>query len=145
MALLQEINSRLRSEAGRVWSKAADLAYSATIGLAKQYQRKALELIKITTAACYLRILSVLRKHLVLLFLTLLSVVVMAVTIVVVPVAMLLATPWTASVKVISLAVLGLLYVGIIGIGLQSLFSEEKWMKASGFQELLDSISTDPE
>ena len=141
MALLQEINNRLRSESSRIWSKFTDLAYDATIGLAKQYQKKALELVKITAASCYVQGLKVLRKHLLLLFLLLFSVILLAVTVVVVPVAMVLAAPWTAGTKVISLAVLGVFYAGVILFYLQRLFSEEKWMKASGFQELLDSIN----
>ncbi len=144
MALLQEINNRLRAESGRVWSKFTDLAYDATIGLAKQYQQKGLELVKITAAAYYVQALKVARKHLVFLFLLAFSVVLMAVTAVVVPVAMILASSWTPAVKVTSLAVLGLFYAGVIWFYLQKLFSEEKWMKASGFQELLDSIHLDP-
>ena len=117
-----------------------DLAYDATIGLAKQYQKKALELVKITAAAYYVQGLKVVRKHLLLLFLFLFSAALLAMTVVVVPVAMVLVAPWTPVVKVISLAVLGMFYSGAILICLRSLFSEEKWMKASGFQEFLDSI-----
>lgn len=143
MALLQEINNRLRSGSNRIWSKLADLAYDATIGLAKQYQRKGLELVKITAASYYVQGLKALRKHLLLLFLFLFSMVLLAATVVVVPVAMVLVAPWTAAVKVIVLTSLGVLYVSAVLIGLKSIFSEEKWMKASGFQELLDSINPD--
>jgi len=59
----------------------------------------------------------------------------------VVPVAMVLASPWTPQIKVIYLAVLGVFYAATIWVFLQNLFSEEKWLKASGFQELLDSIN----
>ena len=143
MDLLQEINNRLKSESGRVWGKVIDLAYDATFGIAKEYRKKALELVKITAAAYYLQAISMLRKHFLLLFLLVFSVVLLAVTAVVVPVAMVLATEWTPLVKVASLAILGVLYSVSILIGLQYLFSEEKWLKASGFQELLNSLDTD--
>ena len=143
MDLLQEISNKLRSESGRVWSKLSDLAYDATIGIAKEYRKKALELVKITAAAYYIQALSILRKHFLLLFLLVFTVVLLAVTAVVVPVAMVLAAPWTSTVKLVCLAVLGVVYSASILAGLSHLFSEEKWMKASGFQELLESIHTD--
>ena len=135
----------MKSESGRVWSKLTDLAYDATIGIAKEYRKKALELVKITAATYYLQALSIFRKHCLLLFLLMFSVVLSAVVAVVIPVAMILAAPWTPVTKVISLAVLGILYSGVILVGIRTLFSEEKWMKASGFQELLDSIKPDAE
>ncbi len=143
MGLLQEISDRLKSESGRTWERFADLAYEATVGIAHQYRRKALELVKITAATYYVQGLNILRKHFVLLFLLLLAVVVLAVTIVVVPVAMILATEWSSVAKVLSLAGLGLVYAGTLLIAFKMLFSEDRWMKATGFQELLDSIKTD--
>jgi hypothetical protein len=142
LALLQEINNRLRSQSGRIWSKFADLAYDATIGLAKQYQKKALELLKITAATCYVQSLKVFRKHLLLVFLLLFSVALLAVTAVVVPVAIILVSSWTPTLKATSIAVLGLFYCIVAAACLQCFFSEKNWMKASGFQELLDSIPT---
>lgn len=143
LALLQEINNRLRSKSGRIWTKLADLAYDATIGLAKQYRQKALELLKITAAGCYVQGLKIFRKHLLLVFLLLFAVALLAVTAVVVPVAIILVSPWTPTIKAASIAILGLFYCGVAAVSLRSFFSEEKWMKASGFQELLDSIPTD--
>ena len=143
LGLLQEISDRLKSESGRTWDRFADLAYEATVGIAHQYRRKALELVKITAATYYVQGLNILRKHALLLFLLLFTVVLLAVTVVIVPVAMILATEWSSLAKVISLAVLGVAYAGTILVGLKILFSEERWMKATGFQELLDSIKTD--
>ena len=143
MDLLQEISNRLRSGSGRIWSKLSDLVYDATIGLAKQYQRKGLDLVKINLATYYVQGLKVLRKHSLLLFLFLFSAMLLAVAAVVVPVAMVLVAPWTPGIKIIGLVILGVFYVGAALVCLKDIFSEEKWMKASGFQELLDSINSD--
>ena len=123
-----------------MWDKLYDLAYGATIGLAKTYKQKALELIKIKAASAYLQVLRVARTHVVLLCLSLFAVILSAVAIVVLPVAMVLVAPWTVGTKIGLLSVLGLVYALIVTLCLQNIFSEEKWMKVSGFQELLDSI-----
>ena len=143
MDLLQEINNRIRSESSRVWGKLYNIAYDATIGLAKLYQKKTLQLVKITAASAYLQLLKTTRKHAILLALAIFAVVLLAVAVVVVPVALVLVTPWSTTVKVIELVALGAIYIGAVLACLQNVFSEEKWMKASGFQELMDSISTD--
>ena len=130
-------------ESGRVWNKVYDLAYDATIGLVKLYRKKTLELVKITAASVYLQGLRVARKHLLLVFCAIFAAMLSAVAVVVVPVALVMIAPWSTGVKVVWIAALGLVDTGIIFVCLKSVFSEEKWMKASGFQELLDSINTD--
>ena len=141
--LLQEINNRIRSESGRVWNKLYDWAYDATLGLAKQYQQKVLELAKITATSVYLQGLRLARRHALLLVGAVFAVVLLAVTAVVVPVAMVMVTPWTPVAKAWCIGGLGFLYALIVLSCLNSIFSEEKWMKASGFQEMLDSIPTE--
>ena len=126
-----------------MWDKLYGLAYDATIGLAKLYQKKTLQLVKITAASAYLQVLKSARKHAILLFLAIFAVVLLAVSVVVVPVALIMIAPWSSAVKAIELVVLGGIYIGAVLACFQSVFSEEKWMKASGFQELMESISTD--
>ena len=122
-----------------------NVAYDATIGLAKLYQKKTLQLVKITAASAYLQVLKSARKHVLFLGLAIFAVVLLAVSVVVVPVALILIAPWSPLVKTIELVALGAIYIGTVLACLQSVFSEEKWMKASGFQELMDSITTDEE
>ena len=143
MDLLQEINNRIRTESSRVWNKVYDVAYDATVGLAKAYQRKALQLVKIHAASAYLQTLKVLRKHAILLFLAVFTAMLTAVAVVVVPVSLVLASSWTTAVKMRLLIVFGILDFGIAALCLQTLFSEEKWLKLTGLQEILDSIKTD--
>ena len=122
-----------------------DLAYDATVGLAKIYQRKALQLVKIHAASAYLQTLKVLRKHALLLFLAVFTAMLLAVAVVVVPVSLVLASSWTAATKVRLLIVFGILDLGIAVLCLQTLFSEEKWLKLTGLKEILDAIKTDSE
>ena len=143
MDLLQEISNRLRSESNRVWGKVTDLAYEATIGIAKEYRKKGLELLKLTAATYYIQALSLVRKHFILVYMLAFSVVLLAVTAVVIPTAMVLASSWVTSTKLIVLSALGIVYATGVLFCLRYLFSEEKWMKASGFQELLDSIDNE--
>ena len=142
MDLLQKINNRFRSESGRWWDKLYEFAYGATIGLIKLYRQKTLELVKISATQAYLQVLRVSRKHLLLIFLALFAVVVSAVASVVVPVALVMVSPWAAGTKILVLAVFGLIYAAVAALCLHYLFSEDKWMKISGIQELLDSIKS---
>ena len=144
MDLLQKINNRVRSEFGSAWNKLYDFAYDATLGLIKVYRKKTLELLRIVAASAYLQVLRATRKHLVILLAVIFAVTLSAVAAVVVPVALVMVSPWTAGTKVFLLIALGLAYVSAIALCLHNVLSEEKWMKASGFQELLDSLdSTD--
>ena len=140
MDLLQEISNRIRSESGRIWGKLYDLAHDATIGLAKQYQQKTLELVKITAASAYLQVLRSVRAHALLLIALAFAVTLLAVAAVAVPLALVMVAPWTFAVKAILILSLGLAYALVALFCLRNVFSEEKWMKASGFQELMDSI-----
>ena len=143
MDLLQEINNRIRDKASGMWGKFYGLFYDATLGLAKEYRRKTLALVKITAGSVYLQLIKLARKHLQLLFLAIFASGLVAVTVVVIPVAIILVTDWPAETKIVCLSGLGLVYIAAVALSLHFLFSEEKWLKASGFQELLDSIPTD--
>ena len=144
MDLLQKINNRVRSEIEGAWNKLYDFAYDATLGLVRLYRKKTVELVKIAAASAYLQILRVARKHALILLAVLFAVTLSAVAAVAVPVALVIVSPWPAGTKVVLLIALGAVYSLVIALCLQSVLSEEKWMKASGFQELLHSLdSTD--
>ncbi len=144
MDLLQEIGKaigrRFEAETDKVWGKVADLTYGATLGLFKQYQQKALEYAKITLATAYAHALKIARKHLVLFCLLLFGTMVSAVAVVVIPVTLVLLTPWSVVIKAVLLLMLGSVYVAGTAWVFLVLFSEDRWMKLSGVQDLLDDI-----
>ena len=123
-----------------MWDKLYEFAYDATVGLAKLYQQKTMELVKLTAASAYLQILKVLRKHLVLLFAAFFAVILTAVAAVALPVAAVIVTDWNGSTKLAVLGILALFYVSVCVFCLRQIFSQKKWMKSSGIQELLDSL-----
>ena len=144
MDLLQEIGKaigrRVQAETDKVWGKVADLTYEATLGLLKQYQHKALEMAKIGMATVYSHALRIARKHLLLFCLLFFGTMVSAVAAVVVPVTLILLTPWSAAIKAVLLLLLGSIYIAGTAWVFLVLFSEERWMKMSGVQDLLDDI-----
>ena len=123
-----------------MWDKLYDFAYDATIGLAKLYQQKTMELVKLTASAAYVQALKVLRKHILLLFIGVFAVAVLAVAVVVLPVSLVMVSEWNASTKIYTLLGLLLTYILVIALCLQNIFSQKKWMKASGIQDLLNSL-----
>lgn len=126
-----------------MWNKLYDFAYDATVGLVKRCRRKTLELIKITASQAYLKALRVARKHLLVIAAAIFAIILSAVAVVVVPVALIMVSAGDARTKMIWLTVLGLVYLAAVAFCLQHVLSEEKWMKASGFKEWLDSIDED--
>ena len=145
MDLLQEIGKeisrRVQAQVDKAWGKVADAAYEATLGLLKQYQEKALQLVRIQAASFYAQLLKVARKHLLLLCVILFGTVVSAIAVVVIPVSLVLLTPWSTAIKVVCLLILGSSYIAGTAWIFLVLFSEDKWMKHSGMQSLLESIS----
>ena len=124
-----------------MWHKLYDFAYDATIGLVDRYRQKTIELIRLKAAEGYLVLLRTLRRHLILAVLALFAIVMSAVAIVVIPVAMVLVSSCATGTKMTLLACLGLGYCLAVALCLQNVLSEDKWMKASGFQELLDALT----
>ena len=124
-----------------MWNKLYDFAYDATVGLVKLYRQKTVELIRIKSTEVYLQILRLTRRHLALVGLALFGIVLSAVAIVVVPVALIMVSPCLPNTKIILLVCLGAGYFLAIGLCLNSVFSEERWLKASGFREFLESLN----
>ncbi len=142
--LLQEIGKaisrKFQAETDKVWGKVADITYEATLGLLKSYQQKALELAKITLATVYAHALKIARKHLLLFCLLFFGTMVSAVAAVVIPVVLVLLTPWSGLIKAALLLTLGSVYIAGTAWVFLVLFSEDRWMKLSGVQDLLDDI-----
>ncbi len=116
------------------------LIYEATIGLAREYQRKTLDLARITAATYYLKAVKSLRHVAVGIFLVTIASVVFAVALVVVPITLVLLAPWTPVQKSFAVALLGVADISVTVIYLMYLFSEENWMKVTKSQEFIDEI-----
>lgn len=149
MDLLQEIGKeisrRVQGQLDKAWGKVADAAYDATLGLLRQYQEKTLQLVRIQAAAFYAQLLKSARKHLILLCLLIFGTMLSAIALVVIPVTLVLLTSWSTAIKVVCLLILGSFYIAGTAWIFLVLFSEEKWMKYSGVQEILDKIHASDE
>ena len=138
--MLQEIVDRILEPGKSLVDKIRGLLYEATYGLVLDYQKKTLELVRISAASCYLQGAKVLRKAAVLLFLVTMASVVFSVAVVVVPVAIVLVCPLTALQKIAVILVLGITDGAMAFVILLHLFSEERWMKITKAQEFVDKV-----
>ena len=122
--------------------KFADLLFDATVGLAKEYQQKTVELAKITAASYYLQVIQALRKHCVSIFLVIFFTLTLVVTVVVTPIALLMLAPWNIAVKMAAVCVLGILYAAVSLYFVMDLFSEKRWLRFSGSEELVEKVAS---
>ncbi len=147
MDLLQEIGKqigrKLQAEGDKIWARAADMAYNASLGMLKQYQQKAMELVKIQIAQLYADGLKLARRHILLFCLLFFGTMVSAVAVVVIPVSIVLLTPWSGAIKALILLILGCSYVAGTAWVFLVLFSEDRWMRMSGMNDLLEDIYSD--
>lgn len=138
--MLQEIIDRITAPGKTALGKIQSLLYEATVGLLLDYQKKAMELVHITAASCYLQSVKALRQAAAVLFLVTLATVVFAVAVVIVPIAVILVCPWTAWQKAVGILAFGFLDMAAALFYLTALFSEERWMKMTRSQEIIDKI-----
>ena len=138
--MLQEIINRIAEPGKTALGKIQDLLYDATFGLAREYQKKILDLARLGAASCYLQGVKALRKAAIAFFLVALASMVLAVAVVVVPVALVLVSPWEPFWKMAAVLFLGIADAGIASAFLANLFSEEGWMKMTGSRELVDQV-----
>ncbi len=120
--------------------KLQGLLFDATIGLFRDYQKKTLELVRITAAGYYIQGVQALRKAAITLFLVTLASVVFSVAFVVIPVALVLISPWSVTAKMIAIGLLGLLDMAAALVYISALFSEKRWMEITKSQELVDQL-----
>jgi hypothetical protein len=59
-----------------------------------------------------------------------------------VPLSLIIIAPWSVTTKALLISGMGLAYALIAYVCVRNVFSEEKWLKASGFQELMESLNT---
>jgi hypothetical protein len=116
------------------------LLLDATVGLVKQYQSKAMDLVKLEAVACYVRGVQLLRQQVLLVAGILFLVVVSAVAVIIVPLVWLALAPFPYKIKLTLALILGLADIAVpLGI-LAYLLSEKKWMEFSKSDELLASV-----
>ena len=138
--MLQEVIDRIAQPGKVMLDKLQGLLFDATIGLFRDYQKKTLELVKITAASCYLQSVKALRQAAITLFLVTLASVVFSVALVVIPVAVILVSPWSVGQKIAGILAFGLLDISAALVFLYHLFSEERWMKITQSQKILNEI-----
>lgn len=114
--------------------------YDSTVGLAREYQRKTLELARITAATYYLQAVNAVRHAAIALFVVFVATVVFSVAVVVVPIVLVLLGPWTLAWKIAAVALLGLLDIAGALVIMANIFSEERWIRVTKAQEFVDKI-----
>ena len=107
----------------------------------REYQKKTLDLARITAVTYYTQSIKLLRKAAITLFLVTLASVVFAVAVVIVPLVAVLISPWTGAQKLAGVLFLGVADVSVALLYLANLFSEERWMKLTKSQEFIDQIT----
>lgn len=109
--------------------KIRQFLYDSTIGLADQYRRRSIELVKIHAATVYLQVVKAMRQYLLAVFAMLFLLLVAAIAVVVLPALLILALPVSAAWKMAGILLLALIDVAVPALYLKRLFSEESWMK----------------
>jgi hypothetical protein len=122
--------------------KITDLLYDSTVGLLRDYQRKTIELVKISAASFYIEGIRKLRKHTLYLFYGVAALLMLALAVVITPLAFIALGPWSASAKMIALGVYALIYLGVPILYLRDLFSEKRWMEFTRSQKILDDLAS---
>ena len=118
----------------------AGLFYDVTVGLAKQYQEKTVQLAKIKAAEYYLQAMQHVRRHLLAVLGIVFCLLLVAVSLVVFPVALIALSTLSVNAKLFSICGLGLFYLIFSLIVISSLFSEKSWMKLAGSSEWIDNF-----
>ena len=121
--------------------KFVDILYDATYGLAKQYQKKTIELAKITAAQYYLQGMKALRKHLVAIVGVVFCAMLFVVTSVALPLALVAVAPIGATAKMTAIALIGVFLLLVSGLMIQALFSEKRWMEITGSKEWIEKLT----
>ncbi len=118
----------------------SDLVYDATLGLAKQYQTKAVDLVKIEAAALYIKGVKALREHCLALLMLAFCFMVLAFAVVVMPLALVLALDLGLRAKMLAVVLLGIVDICVPLAVINRYLSEKTWMQASKSDELLEKV-----
>ena len=116
------------------------LVYDSTVGLLRQYQDKAIELLRIEAASFYVKLLQMLRRQVILLVTIVLCLLMIAIGVFALPLAVIYFLPVSPLAKAALVLVFGALYISIPLLSLRSMLSEKRWMQASGSEEFLSKV-----
>jgi hypothetical protein len=117
-----------------------DLFSSIFKGLLSSYLKSRLELAKIRAAACYVNGVKVTRHLLILWCKLVFCLVLLATGLVLIPIALCLYMPWAPETKAIVAISFGFVYMVVALLVMLDSFSQKRWMKVSGANELVDSV-----
>jgi hypothetical protein len=134
---LARYSSDLSSDLPGVIDKIKRILYDSTVGLAEEYRRRSVELIKIQAATFYLQAVRSLRQHVILLFTIFFMLFVAAIAAVVLPAVLILALPISAAWKIFAVVVLALIDIVVPAIYVYRISSEQHWIKASRADEFI--------
>lgn len=116
------------------------LVYDSTVGLLRQYQDKAIELLRIEAASFYVKLLQMLRRQVILLVTIVLCLLMIAIGVFALPLAVIYFLPVSPLAKAALVLVFGAFYISIPLLSLRSMLSEKRWMQASGSEEFLSKV-----
>lgn len=116
------------------------LVYDSTVGLLRQYQDKAIELLRIEAASFYVKLLQMLRRQVILLVTVVLCLLMIAIGVFALPLAVIYFLPVSPLAKAALVLIFGALYISIPLLSLRSMLSEKRWMQASGSEEFLSKV-----
>ena len=108
--------------------------------LVKSYLDSALELFKIEAVTCYLNSIKAVRQLTMLWFLRLFCLILMAVGLGLIPIVLCLFMPWALQTKAIVALAFAAVYVIVPLIFILTGFSQKRWMKASGANEMVENV-----
>jgi hypothetical protein len=117
-----------------------DLFSSISKGLLSSYLKSRLELAKIRAAACYVNGVKVTRRLLILWCKLVFCLVLLATGLALIPIALCLYMPWAPEIKAIVAISFGFVYMVVALLVMLDSFSQKRWMKVSGANELVDSL-----
>ncbi len=117
-----------------------EMAYDATIGLAKSYQEKTVTLAKLHAAQIYMKFVQGARKQIATIAGAVFCAVIAAVGLVVIPLALILLSDLSRNWKLVWIAALGVVTVAVPLTVFFMVFSEKAWLKFSKSQKIMEDI-----
>jgi hypothetical protein len=117
-----------------------DLFSSIFKGLLSSYLKSRLELAKIRAAACYVNGVKVTRRLLILWCKLVFCLVLLGIGLALIPIALCLYMPWAPQTKAIVAISFGFVYIVVALLVMLDSFSQKRWMKVSGANELVNSV-----
>ena len=117
--------------------------YDATLGLVKQYSETTLALAKIKAVQAYAQFVRLLRRQILAAVAVTFCAVLLAVALVVFPTAVILVLPVSYKIKLVVLGGMALVTIAVAAWTLSYLISEERWIKFTKVQQLIDEVLKD--